>query len=185
MARRPTWRERLEVAFAAGVRSRAGLIREAHLTTDQVELAERERLLVRDDSEDDWSDDEDAPYDWSARPPEPWGTYIQHHTPRGYDVFHPGRPQDAPLSTKVGWEWARAGEGVQRDVPRDLTKVEARAAAWRDLLWRLPPATAWRAVGFLLADTSIFPQLPFPLREALLLAARREQQIHSDQEIDR
>lgn len=55
-----------------------------------------------------------------------WAQYMLHNTPRGYDVF----------KSHFGWEWARAGESVDAEVPEDLNKAAARRGAWLDYLRR-------------------------------------------------
>lgn len=131
--------------------------------------------MTRKQLEDEWSDPDDlSPYDFAKPPPCGWQKFMQRNTPRGYDVFCMTQADPADSSKTInGWEWGRSGDPVDEDVPLGLTKVAARAAAWRDLVKRLPESQIWSMVGYILADEeSVLFAVPFHLRIALAKAIR-------------
>lgn len=65
-----------------------------------------------------------------------WADFMLRNTPNGYEVFAVDR---SLASVGENWEWGRGGEAVDADVPRGLTRGEARHAAWLDCIKRQHP----------------------------------------------
>lgn len=108
-----------------------------------------------DEEEDEWSVDEHGigigpeafpKYDFTRALTGPplderelvvwWADFMLRTTPNGYEVFAVDR---SLASVGENWEWGRGGEAVDADVPRGLTRAEARHAAWLDCIRRQHP----------------------------------------------